>query len=70
MKAYVSGTTLMMNGGKITDHNTINDFDKKEQKAKREFSIGKSIPIEWGEKQKIHILDTGILWFLVNEEKQ
>ena len=42
--AYVSGATNRM--GKITDGNTISDFDKEEQK--REFSISTSlIPIEW-----------------------
>ena len=52
--AYVSGATNRM--GKITDGNTISDFDKEEQK--REFSISTSlIPIEW-EKAKINILDT------------
>ena len=45
--AYVSGATNRM--GKITDHNTISDFDKEEQK--REFSISTSlIPI--GKKQR------------------
>ena len=36
--AYVSGATNRM--GKITDGNTISDFDKEEQK--REFSISTS----------------------------
>ena len=50
--AYVSGATNRM--GKITDHNTISDFDKEEQK--REFSISTTlIPIEW-EKAKINVL--------------
>ncbi|MEF9940745.1 MAG: elongation factor G [Lachnospiraceae bacterium] len=52
--AYVSGATNRM--GKVSDGNTISDFDKEEQK--REFSISTSlIPIEW-EKAKINILDT------------
>ncbi|MFV0362253.1 MAG: elongation factor G [Suipraeoptans sp.] len=52
--AYVSGATNRM--GKVTDKNTISDFDKEEQK--REFSIGTTlVPIEW-EKAKINILDT------------
>lgn len=37
--AYVSGATNRM--GKITDGNTISDFDKEEQK--REFSISTSL---------------------------
>ena len=41
--AYVSGATNRM--GKITDGNTISDFDKEEQK--REFSISTSlVPME------------------------
>ncbi|MDR1801170.1 MAG: elongation factor G [Lachnospiraceae bacterium] len=52
--AYVSGAINRM--GKITDGNTISDFDKEEQK--RQFSISTAlIPIEW-EKAKINILDT------------
>ena len=52
--AYVSGATNRM--GKITDGNTISDFDKEEQK--REFSISTTlVPIEW-EKAKINVLDT------------
>ena len=51
---YVSGATNRM--GKISEANTVSDFDKEEQK--RGFSIGTSlIPIEW-EKAKINILDT------------
>ena len=61
--AYVSGATNRM--GKITDGNTISDFDKEEQK--REFSISTSlIPIEW-EKAKINILDTPGYFDLVEE---
>lgn len=51
---YVSGAAGRM--GKITDGNTVGDFDKEEQK--RGFSISTAlIPIEW-EKAKINILDT------------
>ena len=43
--AYLSGITSRM--GKVTDGNTISDFDKEE--IKRKFSISTSvIPIEWG----------------------
>ncbi len=52
--AYLSGITTRM--GKISDGNTISDYDKEEQK--RQFSIGTSVvPIEW-EGCKINILDT------------
>ena len=51
---YVSGATNRM--GKISESNTVSDFDKEEQK--RGFSISTSlVPIEW-EKAKINILDT------------
>lgn len=42
--AYVSGATNRM--GKVTDKNTISDFDKEEQK--RGFSLSTTLtPIEW-----------------------
>ncbi len=64
--AYVSGATKRM--GTISDHNTISDFDKEEQK--REFSITTSvIPIEW-EKAKINILDTPGYFDFVGEVEQ
>ena len=64
--AYVSGATNHM--GKITDGNTISDFDKEEQK--REFSISTSlIPIEW-EKAKINILDTPGYFDFVGEVEE
>ena len=64
--AYVSGATNRM--GKITDCNTISDFDKEEQK--REFSISTSlIPIEW-EKAKINILDTPGYFDFVGEVEE
>lgn len=64
--AYVSGATTRM--GKITDGNTISDFDKEEQK--REFSISTTlIPIEW-EKAKINILDTPGYFDFVGEVEE
>ncbi len=52
--AYLSGAATRM--GKITDGNTISDFDKEE--AKRQFSIQTSVvPILW-EDTKINVLDT------------
>ena len=64
--AYVSGATNRM--GKITDGNTISDFDKEEQK--REFSISTSlISIEW-EKAKINILDTPGYFDFVGEVEE
>lgn len=64
--SYVSGATNRM--GKVTDHNTISDFDKEEQK--RGFSISTSlIPIEW-EKAKINILDTPGYFDFVGEVEE
>ena len=52
--AYLSGITTRM--GKVSDGNTISDYDKEEQK--RQFSISTSVvPIEW-EGYKINVLDT------------
>ena len=52
--AYLSGITKRM--GKVTDGNTISDYDKEE--VKRQFSINASVvPIIW-EDTKINILDT------------
>ena len=52
--AYVTGLTNRM--GKISDGNTISDFDKEE--IKRNFSLSTTVvPIEW-EDVKINILDT------------
>ena len=54
--------------GKISDHNTISDFDKEEQK--REFSISTTLtPIEW-EKAKINILDTPGYFDFVGEVEE
>ena len=64
--AYLSGITSRM--GKVTDGNTISDFDKEEQK--REFSISTSlVPIEW-EKAKINILDTPGYFDFVGEVEE
>ena len=64
--ALVSGAINRM--GKISDHNTLCDFDKEEQN--REFSISTALyPIEW-EKAKINILDTpGYFDFVVEVEE-
>ena len=64
--AYVSGAISRM--GKISDHNTISDFDKEEQK--REFSISTTLtPIEW-EKAKINVLDTPGYFDFVGEMEE
>lgn len=63
---YVSGAVSRM--GKISESNTISDFDKEEQK--RGFSISTSlIPIEW-EKAKINILDTPGYFDFVGEVEE
>lgn len=64
--AYVSGATNRM--GKVTDANTISDFDKEEQK--RGFSISTTlVPIEW-EKAKINVLDTPGYFDFVGEVEE
>ena len=64
--AYVSGATNRM--GKVSDGNTISDFDKEEQK--RGFSIGTTlVPIEW-EKAKINVLDTPGYFDFVGEVEE
>lgn len=64
--AYVSGGTGRM--GKVTDKNTISDFDKEEQK--RGFSLSTTlIPIEW-EKAKINVLDTPGYFDFVGEVEE
>ena len=64
--AYLSGITSRM--GKVTDGNTISDFDKEE--IKRKFSISTSvIPIEWG-KVKIKVLDTPGYFDFVGEVEE
>ena len=63
---YVSGAANRM--GKVTESNTVSDFDKEEQK--RGFSISTSlIPIEW-EKAKINILDTPGYFDFVGEVEE
>ena len=63
---YVSGATNRM--GKISESNTVSDFDKEEQK--REFSISTTlVPIEW-EKAKINILDTPGYFDFVGEVEE
>ena len=64
--AYLSGLTTRM--GKISDGNTISDYDKEE--IKRGFSINTSVvPIIWGDT-KINILDTpGYFDFVVQSSK-
>lgn len=64
--AYLSGITSRM--GKISDGNTISDYDKEE--AKRSFSINTSIiPIPW-EDAKINILDTPGYFDFVGEVEE
>lgn len=64
--ACLSGITSRM--GKVTDGNTISDFDKEE--IKRKFSISTSvIPIEWG-KVKINVLDTPGYFDFVGEVEE
>ncbi len=56
--AYISGVTTRL--GKVTDGNTISDFDKEE--VKRKFSISTSVvPIEFADEKetvKVNLLDT------------
>ena len=56
--AYISGVTTRL--GKVTDGNTISDFDKEE--VKRKFSISASVvPIEFADEKetvKVNLLDT------------
>ncbi len=64
--AYLSGITNRL--GKVTDGNTISDFDKEE--IKRKFSISTSlVPIEWG-KVKINVLDTPGFFDFVGEAEE
>ena len=64
--AYLAGITTRM--GKVTDGNTISDYDKEE--IKRGFSIGTSvIPIEW-KGAKINILDTPGFFDFVGEVEE
>ena len=64
--AYMSGLTNRM--GKISDGNTISDFDKEE--IKRGFSINTSVvPIVWNDT-KINILDTPGYFDFVGEVEE
>ena len=64
--AYLSGMTTRM--GKISDGNTISDYDKEE--IKRSFSINTSlIPIIWDDV-KINILDTPGYFDFVGEVEE
>lgn len=64
--AYLGGITSRM--GKVTDHNTVSDYGKEEQK--REFSISMTcVPIEW-EGVKINLLDTPGFFDFVGEVEQ
>ena len=64
--AYLSGQTGRM--GKISDGNTVSDFDKEE--IKRSFSIQTTvIPILW-DNTKINILDTPGYFDFVGEAEE
>ena len=64
--AYLAGMTTRM--GKVTDGNTISDYDKEE--IKRHFSINTTvIPIVWGDT-KINILDTPGYFDFVGEVEE
>ena len=64
--AYLADMTTRM--GKVTDGNTISDYDKEE--IKRHFSINTSvIPIIWGDT-KVNILDTPGLFDFVGEVEE
>lgn len=64
--AYLSGITSRL--GKVSDGNTISDFDKEE--IKRQFSISTSlIPVVWG-KNKINVLDTPGFFDFVGEAQE
>ncbi len=64
--AYLSGITTRM--GKVTDGNTISDYDKEE--TKRLFSVNTSVvPIIW-EDTKINILDTPGYFGFVGEVEE
>ena len=64
--AYLAGMTTRM--GKVTDGNTISDYDKEE--TKRLFSISTSVvPIIWGDT-KINILDTPGYFDFVGEVEE
>ena len=64
--AYLSGITNRL--GKVTEGNTVSDFDKEE--IKRKFSISTSIvPIQW-DKMKLNIMDTPGFFDFVGEAEE
>lgn len=64
--AYLSGVTNRL--GKVSDGNTVSDYDKEE--IKRQFSISTSVvPIEW-DKMKLNILDTPGFFDFVGEAEE
>ena len=64
--AFLSGIVTRM--GKVTDGNTVSDFDKEE--IKRKFSISASlIPVEWN-KVKINVLDAPGFFDFVGETQE
>ena len=64
--AYLAGITNRL--GKVTDGNTVSDYDKEE--IKRKFSISTSvIPLEWNDN-KINILDTPGFFDFVGEAEE
>ncbi len=64
--AYLSGITNRL--GKVSDGNTISDYDKEE--IKRKFSISTSIvPVQWN-KVKVNILDTPGFFDFVGEVEE
>lgn len=64
--AYLSGITNRL--GKVTDGNTVSDFDKEE--IKRKFSISASVvPIKW-DKEKLNIIDTPGFFDFVGEAEE
>ena len=64
--AYLSGITSRL--GKVTDGNTISDYDKEE--IKRKFSISTSlVPIAWGDV-KVNILDAPGYFDFVGEAEE
>ena len=68
--AYISGVTTRL--GKVTDGNTISDFDKEE--VKRKFSISASVvPIEFADEKetvKVNLLDTPGYFDFVGEVEE
>jgi len=64
--ANLAGITSRL--GKVTDGNTISDFDKEE--IKRKFSISTSlVPVEWN-KTKINVLDAPGFFDFVGEAQE